>query len=114
MEGAISSSSSLTTRERSKTALKLHFQLIPWAPGFIWGTGDSPGGLKEEQGDISVLAPTGEEGCDEGKEAILDFWAFFHDYSHRVYPSLVANSTSEMEKIILDVLEKVKLLVQFN
>lgn len=35
MEGAISSRCSLATRERSRTALKLHFQLIPWAPGFI-------------------------------------------------------------------------------
>lgn len=95
MEGAISTT--LTTRERSRTALKLHFQLIPPAPGFIWATPqDSHGALKEIQGEVSVLASAGDEKCDEGKEAILDYLSVFRDYSHRVYPSLVANSTSEM------------------
>lgn len=106
MEGAISRSCSLTTRERSRTALKLHFQLIPSAPGFFWGTPrDSQGGLEEIQGGVSVLASAG----DERKEASLDYLAFFRDYSHRVYPSLVANGTSEMairKKIVLEVLEK--------
>lgn len=58
---------------------------------------DSHGALKEIQGEVSVLASAGDEECDEGKEAILDYLAFFRDYSTGIiqwnYPSLVANST---------------------